>query len=68
MPAPDLSPVDAMVTLAAKLDEVSEMLEARYPDDDLRRTFTLVLILDFGMEQVRELWAKDHQREHGCEM
>jgi hypothetical protein len=61
-------PVDAMETLAVKLDELSDMLEARYPDDDVRRVFTLVLVLDFGMERVREQWAREHQKRHGCEL
>jgi hypothetical protein len=66
MTTPDAT--DALATLAAKLDEVSEMLEARYPEDDVRRTFALVLIMDFGLQRMREQWTREHQQAHGCEL
>jgi hypothetical protein len=60
--------VEAVATLAATFKDVSQMVLAHYPHDPMRYTLTMVKILEYGMEKVREQWAKERQAAHGREM
>jgi hypothetical protein len=52
--------------LIDNLEDLDRMLDARFPDDNEGRVKALSYILYRGMEAMREEWARQHARAHGC--